>query len=534
MTVTVSDIAGWAAALTFDDVPGDVVARARDQRRSVLASVAASSRDAAARRVVSAVGAWAHDGPLPLPGSGSDRRVSVEDALYAMSAMSMALDFDDYVCFGHTGHSGVLVPLLLAAETGATAAEQLVAQTVANEVEARLGGACLVGPLNGQLWSFIHVAGAALAAGLLLGLDADRLAHALAIALYQPQRATVPGFMAPDSKLLTAAEPSVAGVRAARLAAAGVTGPLDALEHPDGFLSAFADAPLPGMLGGLGTGWATKTLCIKPYPGCAYLDTTVDALLELGPPAAADVEKVVVEASVLTWEMNRMSGPYASTSGDTVPTPVTINFSVPWNVAVTLLAGELTPRQVDVAWLSEHADELRRLAARVRLQHDWSLTRLTTESFAGIVPFGRVTREAGLGRLGARVRRLRAGRSEGEGGGGGGELRGLHQLVWPPPDLKAFRASRHLGAVGHRRIRHDVPGPRARRGEGRVRAGRDLRHTPGWRRQHRRGPRARQPGQAGRVRPVAVGRRRHRIPRQGHRHRRSRPLAPALGAPKIF
>src|SRR5437588_3244059 len=177
---SVADIAEWAAGLRVDDIPVDVVALCRDQRRSVLASMAASTRDGAARRVLAAVEGWAHDGPVALV--GTERRVSVEDAIYGGAALSMALDFDDYVCFGHTGHSGVLVPLLLAAETGASGTEQLVAQTIANEVEARLGGACLVGPLNGQLWSFIHIAGAALAAGHLLGLDVVRMSHALAIA----------------------------------------------------------------------------------------------------------------------------------------------------------------------------------------------------------------------------------------------------------------------------------------------------------------------------------------------------------------
>src|SRR5205085_3169309 len=201
----------------------------------------------------------------PAPLVGTDRLVRVDDALYAATALSIALDFDDYMSFAHTGHTAVLVPLLLSAETRAPADDQLVAQVVANEVEARLGGACLLGPLNGQLWSFVHAAGAALAAGRLLGLDETRLAHALAVSLYQAPRPTIPGFMAPDSKLLTAAEPARVGLRAARLAAAGVTGPLDVLDHPDGFLGAFADAPLRGMLRGLGEGWATLTLCIKPY-----------------------------------------------------------------------------------------------------------------------------------------------------------------------------------------------------------------------------------------------------------------------------
>ncbi|MFA5788118.1 MAG: MmgE/PrpD family protein, partial [Actinomycetota bacterium] len=200
----VETIAEWAASLSLSDVPETVLSLARAQRRSVLGAIAASAHDAAAMRVLSAVEIWAADGPAPLV--GSHRRVKVEDALYGAAALSIALDFDDYVCFGHTGHSAVLVPLLLAAETGSPGSEQLLAQVVANEVEARLGGACLIGPLNGQTWSFIHYAGAALAAGRLLGLDGRRLAQALAISLYQPPRATMPGFMSPDSKLLTAAE----------------------------------------------------------------------------------------------------------------------------------------------------------------------------------------------------------------------------------------------------------------------------------------------------------------------------------------
>src|SRR6266566_4810844 len=103
---------------------------------------------------------WRRRAPMP----PADKRVGVDDALYALTALSMALDFDDYVSFGHTGHSGVLVPLLLAADTGASGPDQLLGQVVANEVEARLGGACLIGPQNGQLWSFIHAAGGAVAA----------------------------------------------------------------------------------------------------------------------------------------------------------------------------------------------------------------------------------------------------------------------------------------------------------------------------------------------------------------------------------
>jgi 2-methylcitrate dehydratase PrpD len=394
MTSTVEQIAAWAHGI--DDAPEEVLALARAQRRSVLGAIAGSSNDVASRRVLDALAADAPDGAAPLVGTA--KRTRAEEAIYAACALSIALDFDDYVCFGHTGHSAVLVPLMLSAETRADGRAQLLAQVAANEVEARLGGACLIGPLNGQLWSFIHAAGAAIAAGRVLGLDRERLAHALAIALYQAPRPTVPGFMAPDSKLLTASEPSMIGVRAARLAARGVTGPLDALDHAHGFLSAFAFAPMSRMLE-RGDGWATRTLCVKPYPGCAYIDTTLDALFSLGPIEAGAIERIDVAASLLTCGMNGLSKPYAGGA----PTPVTVTFSIPWNVAIGILAREVGPDQVDAAWLTEHRRELSSIVSKVHLTHDAALTRKSIDGFlpvlaprAMLAPIPRATLLRGL------------------------------------------------------------------------------------------------------------------------------------------
>jgi 2-methylcitrate dehydratase PrpD len=374
-------LAEWAAGLTVDDVPPRVLETARAQRRAVLAGVAASASDAASQRVAA----------------------GTPDPLTRAVARSIALDFDDYLCFAHTGHSAVLVALAEGARAGADGTDQLLAQVAANEVAGRLGGACLLGPLNGQLWSFVHAAGAAVAAGRLLGLDARRLAHALALALWQAPHPTVPGFMAPDSKLLTAAEPAGMGVRAAALAACGVTGPLDLLDHPDGFLAVFAAAPLPGMLEGLGEAWATDTLSIKPYPGCAYVDTTVDALGQLGALDPDAVASITVDAGILTCGMDALSSRYGGLARP--PTPVTVTFSIPWTVAVAVVAGRLTPYEVNEEWLAKHADQLRDVASRVRLRHDPALTERTGRAFAGLVPLAAVARDAGAAGL-ARAARL--------------------------------------------------------------------------------------------------------------------------------
>lgn len=402
----IDSIADWASGLAYRDLPADVLDLLRAQRRSVLGAVAASADDPAAGRVLAAVESWAAEGPCPL--LGTDRSADLEPAVYGSVALSVALDFDDYVCFGHTGHTAVLVPALAAAETGSDGPEQLVAQAIANEVEARLGGATLLGPMNGQLWAFIQGAGAALAAGRLLGLDRERLAHALAISLAHPTRGTVPGFMAPDSKLLIAAEPAAAGVRAARLAANGVTGPLDALDDERGVLAAFSYAPIRGILSALGEGWATKTLCVKPYPGCAYIDTTVDALLDVldgGPVDAADVEEVVVEAGMLTCGMDGLSAPYAELEP---PTPVTINFNIAWNAAIVLLAGRLTEEETSPAWLEANRGTLSALRAKVRLDHDPELTARSAVGFARVLPAAALAREVGLRRLAGAARKVRA------------------------------------------------------------------------------------------------------------------------------
>lgn len=364
----VERIAHWAATLQAKDIPGDVRELLAAQRRSVIGAMGASAENEAARRITRGC---------------MSGRTELDEAtkLYVGAVLSVALDFDDYMCFGHTGHSSVLASFLVNSESDAAEA-RLVAQTTANEVGARLGGACLLGPLNGQMWSFIHAAEGALAAGRELGLDPQRMAHALALALYQPPRPVAPGFLGADSKLMTVADPLVAGTRAARLAASGTTGPLDVLDHPQGFFSAFSYVPLRGFFESLGEGWAVHTLCVKPYPGCAYVDTVVDALMSLGPPPVEEVDRVDISAGLLTCGMEAMSSPYGSQGAS----PVTVNFSAPATAAVLLYAGEIGPDQLTESYLSRSRNELDELTARIKLKHDWDLTRRGTREFIRLVP----------------------------------------------------------------------------------------------------------------------------------------------------
>lgn len=381
-------IASWASALRLDDVPASARERARLQQRSMLAAAKAGESAEGVKRLHAAVRS-AGDG-------------SVATA-YRNAAASIAHDWDDYLYMGHTGHSAVWASRAVGEAEGADEDAVLRAQLAANEVSGRLGAALFLGPHNGQFWSTIHCPGAALAAGLLHGLDAECLAHAMAISLYQPPYGLWPGFMGPDSKLLTAAEPTAQGIRAADLAAEGFTGPLDVLESPRGLLAHLAFAPRPSMLDALGEVWLTDTLAFKPYPGCAYLQSAVEAVLRLRDENeldAAEVGAIEVDGGYLTTGMEELArAPHL--------TPVRVNFSVASSLAVALTAGRLTHEELSAAWLREHEPELRELAGRVRLHHDWDLTLATIKGSADALPLAAATKDVPAGRWLSIRRRMR-------------------------------------------------------------------------------------------------------------------------------
>jgi len=361
-------IADWAAGLRVGDLPATVRERAELQALSIAAGRAAGEKAAAPFATV------APDGPV--------------GEIYRSAAASIAHDWDDYLFMGHTGHSAVPAAAVFADDPE----RRLVARVAANEVAGRLGAALFLGPHNGQFWASIHCASAAVAAAVGLGLGADRAAHALAVALYQPPYGMWPGFMGPQSKLLTAAEPAAAGARAALLAAEGVSGALDVIEHPRGVLANLSFAPRPAMFDGLGEVWLTDSLAFKRLPGCAYLQSVGEAACA-AKVEAEEIDAVAIEAGWLTCEMEELgAGPDLS--------PVRINFSATLSAAIALLAGRLTPAELEPAWLAESEAKIRSLAARIELRHDPSLT---AQTLLGSLEAG-ASPDLGLGDL-LRIRR---------------------------------------------------------------------------------------------------------------------------------
>lgn len=295
----------------------------------------------------------------------SGERTPLYSAIFANSALSMALDYDDYLFGGHTGHSAVLVTLALAEKVGCSGKDFLVAQVLANEIEGRVGASVSRGPLHDTLGSFIHLIGGAVVAAKVLGLDKSQIQSAIGLAMTQPNRMLEAGAFGSDGRMLAVSMTAPLGVQAAQFAANGLCGAMDILGAAHGFLANFGQPPVAGGYEGLGKVWLSDTLCYKIYPGSAYLDTTIDCVLTLARQHTIDARKVKavhVAANPVALEMDAVSAAYVKGPESL---PATLHQHIGYNVAAALVDRELTARQFSRERIRDKATW--DLAARVQV-----------------------------------------------------------------------------------------------------------------------------------------------------------------------
>jgi 2-methylcitrate dehydratase PrpD len=289
------------------------------------------------------------------------------------AAASVAYDFDDYLFAGHTGHSAVVGALAFAEALGLGGRAMIATQVAANEIAGRLGAAALLGPHNGQMWAYIHDIAGAVVAGRALRLDVEGMRNAIGISLSQPPYPLGSGFFGPDSKAVLAAGPLVDGIRAAELAAEGLTGPPEILEGEGGFLKTIPRKPLSFAFDALGSAWVTQSLAFKTIPGCAYIDTPVEALEQIRAAfaekhgralGAADVGSIRVDATQFTNGMEKMSTPHRGRELRATD----VNFSVKLSFGVLIAADEISVETLTPEALSARTPDIMAIARKVTLK----------------------------------------------------------------------------------------------------------------------------------------------------------------------
>jgi 2-methylcitrate dehydratase PrpD len=333
------DIAAWVAGESLAAMPAEVVERARagvvDTVGVILAGVGEPVTGIAA-------GLIAEDGGAPVAAQlGTRLRTAAESAALLNGISGHALDYDD-VSASVTGHPSVVVlPAALAAAelAGGSGRGLLEAYVAGVEVMAKLGLA--IGPAHYRAgWhatSTLGTLGAAAAAGRVLGLDADRLAHALAIAVSMASGSRRNfGTM---TKPFHAGHAARCGVAAARYAAAGMTGDPTAVEAPLGLfaLLSYGEGRPEAVAGALGRPYdlSSAGLSVKKYPCCFATHRAADAVLHLR--AAHRLDPGQVEAMRVTVPVGAVS----PLIHDRPSTGLEAKFSMQYVLAAALLDGRV-------------------------------------------------------------------------------------------------------------------------------------------------------------------------------------------------
>ncbi|BAL90930.1 hypothetical protein AMIS_57100 [Actinoplanes missouriensis 431] len=287
-------LAGWVAGLTHDDLPGPVAEAARDHLADAVGCAVAGIRRAAADPALTV--ARGLGGP-PEARLFTGERLSAVAAAFGNAVAVHALDFDDTHAGGLVHASAVTVPVALAVgeQTGARGSEMITALVAGLEVVCRLGAAAphAFHARGLHATAICGPVAAAVTAGKLLGLDAATLTSAIGIAASGASGLLEFLHSPAATKQLHPGTAVANGIMAARLAAAGASGPAGALDGAYGLFRALAGRdPDAGVLtGGLGERWETTRIEIKPYPACRLTHASIDAAGEFtgSAPAALTV-----------------------------------------------------------------------------------------------------------------------------------------------------------------------------------------------------------------------------------------------------
>lgn len=310
-------------------------------------------------------------------------RTDLVRAAYLNGVICGSLDWDD----SHVAaliHPGVVIwpaALAIGEKLGVNGRELLTAVAIGYEVAIRIGMS--IQPNHSkrgfQGTPTCGVFGAATACAKLLALEPAGIRNALGIAASFASGIAQFFLSGSDVKRLHAGKAAANGVEAALFAAAGLSGPADAIEGRQGFARAFSntfDAAIPAAR--LGSHYWTTSISLKAHAGTARLQASIEAA------AALARDGVMVEqVEKMAIGVNR-----AAVGKITVSRPVDHQqalISAPFAAAMALTLAPQRPQPL-VLTLDDFREclddkRIQALAARTECVVDDEIERLTTHEY---------------------------------------------------------------------------------------------------------------------------------------------------------
>jgi 2-methylcitrate dehydratase PrpD len=336
-------LAEFSVETRYRDLPAEVVEKGKERILDTLGCMIAGCTEALASLMLKYVEETGGRPEATIVGFG--HKTDVAKAALVNGTLGHALDFDD-TQISFSGHpSTVILPatLSLGEKMNCSGEAILEAFLVGFEVACKIGRG--VNPrLYENGWhatSVIGTLGAAVAAGKVLGLDADEMTSALGLAA--SQSCGLKENFGTMTKPLHAGKAVESGVISALFAKDGFTASQQILEAKRGFCAVFSSGQfdLNPILENLGNPYdiISPGVHTKPYPSCLMTHQIIDAMLSLAEShniQPEEVDSVVCEIAPLASGALIHSNPETGLQG---------KFSAPYVVAVSLLEPRVSLEQ---------------------------------------------------------------------------------------------------------------------------------------------------------------------------------------------
>lgn len=341
-------IADFALSLRGQDMPQDVAELARLHTLDAIGVGLAASQGQVQQRMASSL----------LPGNTQTQGCSVfghsamthaAQAALLNGSFIHALEYDDTHMASIVHGSAVLVPAALAAaqQHNLSLGELTRLVTIGWEVLVRIGLAA-PGAFQRRGFQVTSVGGAlvsALLAGLAAGASREELVAAQGIA--GSQASGIFEFLSEGAtvKALHPGWAAHAGLLAAQLAAAGMTGPSTVYEGRFGLYKTYTDEPtaaeaLGQELNTLGQQWTLRDAAFKLFPCCHYIHPFLEGVQQLLAQGVVLHHIAHIECRVPEGAASIICEPWARKQ-----TPVLLNeakYSLPYCMALVFLGIPIT------------------------------------------------------------------------------------------------------------------------------------------------------------------------------------------------
>jgi 2-methylcitrate dehydratase PrpD len=414
MTTLAERQAEFADELTFADLPEAVVRSVEQRFLDTLGIALAASALETSRAVGGVAGAWG--GAPEAAAIGIPERLPAPAAALVNGTLAHSLDFDDTHLPSILHPSASIVPAALAAGqlAGATGAEVIAAASAGYEICVRLGMAAYDPETANNVFfekglhatSICGTIAAAVVAAKLLDLDRAALLSAIGIAASMGAGLLEANRTGGTVKRVHCGWAAHAGVVAAQLARAGITGPATVLEGRFGFFRALCDGQvdLAVVVDGLGERWETPGIYFKPYPANHFTHGAIDAARALADGGLDPGEIEAIELGVSAPTLRTIAEPPELKARP--PSGYAAQFSGPFVVASALYGGGGLGLSLDDFTDARARDRDRlALASRVRCVADAECDARYPGAFGAVL---RVTLRSGEQRV-ERVRDNRGG-----------------------------------------------------------------------------------------------------------------------------